>query len=256
MRNFKNILTMVVGSLSILFYTQIGSATGYTLNNKAAVATEKAGSQLSTLDLSNKTMVFLLCDAGVATTGVQKCAIYIQVAAGVKGVISANKDSKIELSGVGNITGIEYGSSAATIVETSFGDTDVTTNDLIAPVASNPATAFTVADGVAITTNGAGDASTTTITSLAGDTCRSFNSGSTADLNFTGASSTYADPAGTILGTHLAGANNNVGIFLLQGFAHADELDRVTDLGYAETFTVPYTISVTSNTASTAQSCD
>ena len=253
MRNFKNILTMVVGSLSIIFYTQIASAE---TASEDATVTERAATISDGVNHSGESRMFLLCDAGASN--LQNCIIYMQVVAGVNGVISDTSDSKIALSGSGaNITGTVYGSAGTTITTTGFTATKPTGTLAALPGDTNPSSAMTVGAGT-ISDPLAGEdnnASMTSLDALGGDLCRVFDAADSADLHYTSTGTgTYSAATGTIE-TLLAASNTNSAIFVLQGYAHAALIDRDSNFGYAETFSVPYTITVTSNTAGAAVTC-
>lgn len=256
MRNFKNILTMVVGSLSILFYTQIGSAT--TVGGTAAAAaalTDRAASITDGGDHSAEARIFLYCDQGVATTGVQNCQIYAQVLGGVKGVISDENDSAIALTAAGVIKATVYGTNNTTIQSaTGVSATKGVTADLVAlSGATNPKTDLTVNSIALRTDSGGADQQNNQASGLdglspTGDLCRLFDSAGKPDIY--DIDGTYTAAGSDTIDTNLALSSSNAALFLLQGFM-GDAFPRST-AGYAEAFTVPYTITVTSNTAGTA----
>lgn len=255
MRNFKNILTMVVGSLSILFYTQIASAETAT---EDAIVTERAATITDGVNHSGESRMFLLCDAG--TDNLQKCVIYMQVIAGVNGVISATSDSKIELGSTGSITGDVYGTTDATIVATAYTATKPTGTLAALPSGSaSPSSSLSVGTA-SITSPLAGEnnnASMTSLDALQGDLCRVFDAANSADLHYTSTGDgAYSAVAGAAIETWLTASSTNSALFVLQGFAHGSLIDRDTNFGYAETFSVPYTITVTSNTVGNAKTCD
>jgi len=261
MRNFKNILTMVVGSLSILFYTQIGSATDVDGTSKAAAGiTDRAGSITDGGDHSALARIFLLCDQGVASTGVQECQIYAQVLGGVTGVISDESFSTISLTAAGTIstsTGF-YGSSKDISTSTSVSESKGVTENLVAVTGTAPSAGFALStDPVvnisALTGNSDQQDNSATWTSTAdptGDLCRAFKSNAKADGYKTDTAYTAASD---IIATKLAASSDNDALFLLQGFM-GTTFNR-NSIGYAETFTVPYTITVESNLAKTDASC-
>jgi len=259
MRNFKNILTMVVGSLSILFYTQVGSATTSPSNgtSKAAAGiTDRAGSISDAEDHSGLARIFLLCDEG-STSGVQSCQIYAQVMGGVTGVISDESFSAIALSAAGTITADVYGSSANIQTGTSVSPTKGVTANLVAVSSSGtaPSAQFTLSEGVlisAVTGNADqqdNNADWTSATNPTGDLCRKFKSNLKADGYHSSAGGSSYSAASANIAPKLAALDTNDALFLLQGFM-GNTFTR-NSIGYAESFTVPYTITVTSNTAGT-----
>ena len=243
---------MVVGSLSILFYTQISAAEES--STVTPTQTERAATKVDGEDHSGQSRAFLICDGGVATTGVQMCQLYLQVIAGVKGVISNATNSKIALSAGTAPSATVYGTSKSYTASFAEGDS-ITSTIVDLPTGSTtfPHSTITLATGVTLDpfNTGLTDYSATQGDSdaqedLAGDLCREFKGDDDADAHHSGG--VYTSIAGSNIEDWLDGDSDNSALFMLQGFA-TGSLDRDANFGYATQFTIPYTITVTSNTA-------
>ena len=247
MTKLKEFLTL---SINLLTLTFSHSSFSQTANNISANSTGFAGAIIGTATHSPNTKVFLLCNAGT-TSGEQLCVIYIQMVAGVKGQINTVNNSTVSLA----FNSIVASSSSGSYVTAPNINVN-TTNDqpggfVISQPTPNASTAVSLAGVTQIPGNKAG-LNLDQANGMTAVKCRVFNGNTVPDAKWV--SSAYAASLGETTQDIVKVDGSNEALFLLSGFHNNTLFNRAT-IGYADQFTINYTLTVASSTAESSQTC-
>jgi len=259
MKNIKKILALGVTTLSMVFYTQFtfsSSSSEVISSGKTEYANARLGS-----DHSGKTKVFLLCDAG--GTSAQTCSLFIQVIVGVKGEMSLTKDSEVTLSfsNINTFTSSDSGyvpASGSELAASSSATAPTSISSFVMPSSGDPSDVISLvaaSEGVAAVTvasnepsdiNGATNLDGTS-GNPSGDLSICIKGSDVMAAKWDGTN--YSDAGDTTLQTWVKGDSDREGIYILSGY-HNNSAVLMSTLGYADGFTIPYTLSIVPASAS------